>query len=99
MMSPNDGHPQEDRANGAQAVEADDPAGRHRFIALVLALFIPGAGHISSGRVASGVIWMAVSFAAYAHRLWYGLAIHALCVVATARIGRVHPPAAARPSS
>ena len=84
-MIPKDGARTESPA-AAPPLAGDGSPSRHRIVAVVLSLFIPGAGHFSAGRIGAGLVWLVAAFGAYAHSLRWGLVVHALCVFAAARI-------------
>lgn len=96
MNSPSNGGPPQSREPEAHAQDAAGASDGPRYLAVGLTLLIPGAGHFSAGRVAAGAIWMVVALAVYTQSLWWGLAVHALCIAATVRIAMVERPPSAR---
>jgi hypothetical protein len=75
-------------SDAALATPPAAPAPRSRFIAVLLAAVIPGAGHLYARRPLAGLIWMAAGLAAYASFLLAGLAVHGLCMVSTVFVTR-----------
>ena len=49
-------------------------------IAAVLAVLLPGLGHVYAGRLAAGAVWLGVVTFGYWAILVPGLLLHALCV-------------------
>jgi hypothetical protein len=57
--------------------------------AAALSVVLPGAGHMYSDRVASGVRWMIVTILGYMCFFLPGLILHLLCIASAARVPRV----------
>lgn len=57
------------------------PANATSTQAALLSFFMPGLGQMTTGQIASGVLWMALTCFGYAYYVIPGLILHVLCVI------------------
>lgn len=56
-------------------------AGGTQTIASLMSFLVPGLGHLASGRVTSGLVWMIIVCLGYVAFIVPGIILHILCVI------------------